>query len=484
VLVAALGWVLTGHVAAQTFKTLYTFTSPSTNTSGIHTNSDGLGPNSLILSGNTFYGTGVEGGIGGNATVFKVNTDGTGFSTLHSFTGGSTNSSGILTNYDGANPYGSLVLSNNTLYGTTQSGGTSGNGTLFALNTDGTGFRTLHSFTATSTNLSGVYTNSDGANPYAGMVLSSNTLYGTASGGGRSGSGTVFKVNTDGSGFRTLYDFTRMFVYVDDWSGITFYTNSDGASPNALVSSGDTLYGSAAGGGSSGNGTVFKVNTDGTGFTVYPVGGGGSGLILSGNTLYGTQIRSVPGNLWGGVFKVNIDGTGFTYLFDASFAYVSQGWWDVGWFAWGGPLLSGDTLYCTMWHTEPTTEPNGSTLLAINTDGRGVATPYEFCEGWGTCVWLKGLALSDNTLYGITDDTIFSLSFQPHLTVNPSRSNIILTWPTNYAGFDYTGYRLQSTTNLASSVWSTNLPAPVVVSGQNTVTNRISATQQFFRLSQ
>jgi hypothetical protein len=57
---------------------------------------------------------------------------------------------------------------------------------------------------------------------------------------------------------------------------------------------------------------------------------------------------------------------------------------------------------------------------------------------------------------------------------------VILTWPTNAVGFT-----LQSTTNLSSpSVWVTNSPAPVVIGGQNTVTNPISGTQQFYRLTQ
>jgi hypothetical protein len=47
-----------------------------------------------------------------------------------------------------------------------------------------------------------------------------------------------------------------------------------------------------------------------------------------------------------------------------------------------------------------------------------------------------------------------------------------------------TGFTLQSTTNLGSSVWTTNSLAPVVVNGQNTVTNPISGTQRFYRLSQ
>jgi hypothetical protein len=55
-----------------------------------------------------------------------------------------------------------------------------------------------------------------------------------------------------------------------------------------------------------------------------------------------------------------------------------------------------------------------------------------------------------------------------------------LTWPTNAAGFT-----LQSTTNLVSpAVWSTVSPGPVVVNGQNAVTNPVSGTQNFYRLSQ
>ena len=80
--------------------------------------------------------------------------------------------------------------------------------------------------------------------------------------------------------------------------------------------------------------------------------------------------------------------------------------------------------------------------------------------------------------------TVFSLSFFPQLTITPFAAKIVLSWPTNYAGFDYSGYRLQSAINFSSPVWITNLTAPVVVNGQNTVTNQISGTQQFFRLSQ
>ena len=115
---------------------------------------------------------------------------------------------------------------------------------------------------------------------------------------------------------------------------------------------------------------------------------------------------------------------------------------------------------------------------------------YSFTNSDGASSF-GGLSLSGNTLYGTARDggssgngTLFSLSFSPQLAIVPSGSNIILSWPTNYAGFDYTGYTLQSTTNLALPVWVTNLPSPVIVNGQNTVTNPISGAQQFFRLSQ
>src|SRR6266568_1651484 len=73
------------------------------------------------------------------------------FTTLHNFDSG-----------DGVDPSGSLVLSGSSLYGTAVVGGSFGAGAVFKLNTDGTGFTNLHSFTATSGPGS---TNSDGSNP-------------------------------------------------------------------------------------------------------------------------------------------------------------------------------------------------------------------------------------------------------------------------------------------------------------------------------
>ena len=66
----------------------------------------------------------------------------------------------------------------------------------------------------------------------------------------------------------------------------------------------------------------------------------------------------------------------------------------------------------------------------------------------------------------------------PQLAIVHSGTNVILTWPTNF-----TGFTLQSTTNLvAPSVWGTVSPPAVVVNGQNTVTNFIVGASKFYRL--
>jgi hypothetical protein len=73
---------------------------------------------------------------------------------------------------------------------------------------------------------------------------------------------------------------------------------------------------------------------------------------------------------------------------------------------------------------------------------------------------------------------VFRLSFPlPVLAIAPAGTNVLLKWPASPGGFD-----LQTTTNLVSPVWITNSSVPVVVNGQNTVTNPTTDPQTFFRL--
>jgi uncharacterized delta-60 repeat protein len=426
-LIACLGLIPAGRVRAQTFTTLHNFTA--TSGASPYNNSDGSNPDAgLILSGNTLYGTASVGGSSGNGTVFAVKTDGTGFTTLHSFSALTSITYG--TNGDGRYPRAGLILSGNTLYGTASSGGSSGfYGTAFRVNTNGTGFANLHNFTSPSGS-GGLYgTNSDGALPYGGLILSGNTLYGTAFGGGSSGRGTVFKFDTDGTGFIPLHSFTGIYP---------IYGNYPAA---GLILSGNTLYGTTEyQSGNGGPGTVFAVNTDGTGFTnlhyfaYYPSDGTSpkAGLILSGNTLYGTAYDGGSSDR-GTVFKVNTDGTGFTNLYN--FTGGSDGADPEA-----GLILSGSTLYGTA-------QSGGcldqGTVFAIKTNGTAFTILYSFTATASSYPHTNsdganpraGLILSGNTLYGTANQggssgngTMYSLSLPTNpvnytITTSASPSN-------------------------------------------------------------
>src|SRR6185312_1340948 len=288
-ILAVLSATPTLPVAAQTFTVLHTFTNSP----------DGDPRNGgLLLSGNVIYGTSGAGGAYGDGTVFRINSDGTGLTNLHSFTA-QTN----LINSDGAFPVAALALSGNVLYGTTVYGGTGGNGTVFRLNTDGTGFTNLHYFTTTVSN-----TNSDGSQPGSALIISGNTLFETASEGGSLGKGTIFALNTDGTGFTNLYNFGT--------------TPSDGYLPqSSLVISSNVLYGTAAKGGSSytSGGIIFSINTNGTGYKIlynfvtieFP-----TSLILSGSTLYGSAEGGQFVGQDGSVYSFNLTNSVFTSLHD------------------------------------------------------------------------------------------------------------------------------------------------------------------------
>jgi uncharacterized repeat protein (TIGR03803 family) len=330
---------------------------------------EGANPSApLTLAGNVLYGTTVNGGAWGVGTVFKINTDGTGFTVLEDFSGA-----------DGANPYAGVTLSGNVLYGTTANGGSWNTGVVFRVNIDGTGFTALKGFNG-----------DDGASPQGNLAVAGEILYGTTYSGGTSNRGTVFKMNTDGTGYAILKNFT------------------DGGRPmGSLALSGTMLYGTTVNGGSQNGGVVYKLSTDGTSYTALkefaytngaqPQGG----ITLSGGVLYGT---TYSGGSRGTVFKVNTDGTGFTVL--NNFLFPSTD----GSYPAAGVLIANGVIYGTT--TSGGTPENGlsathGTLFRLNIDGTGFSVLKRFTYSDG--ITPQGdLTLSGSTLYGTTYDGGFS----------------------------------------------------------------------------
>jgi uncharacterized repeat protein (TIGR03803 family) len=225
---------------------------------------------------------------------------------LYNFTGGS----------DGANPSnGSLIIdSSGALYGTTVYGGTlgaGGDGTVYKLTPHRNGWtRTvLHSFPPT-----GSTPGPDGVNPFAGVIFGSDgALYGTTVFGGNSGNGTVYKLTPPSSG--TVWNETVLY---------NFMGGADGryGSSSLIFDSSGALYGTAGGGGNSGNGTVYKLTPPSSGtvwnFTLLYAfaGGGADGALPSyaplifdrSGALYGTTRSGGPcsgcGSGFGTVYKL------------------------------------------------------------------------------------------------------------------------------------------------------------------------------------
>ena len=193
------------------------------------TGTDGEIPYAGLIQGSdgNFYGTTYFGGSHGFGTVFKVTPGGT-EAVLYSFAGGS----------DGEHPYAGVIQgSDGNFYGTTYQGGTSGYGTVFKVTPGGTE-TVLYSFAGGS---------SDGANPEAGLTQGSDgNFYGNTYLGGADNLGTVFEL-TPGGTETVLHAFA---------GGVSDGANP---SANLVQSSDGTLYGSTGAGGTGGDGTFFEV---------------------------------------------------------------------------------------------------------------------------------------------------------------------------------------------------------------------------------
>ena len=284
-----------------------------------------------------YYGTTALGGSGtcelspgaslGCGTVFKMDSSGN-VSILHNFVGGTN---------DGESPQTGLVLYSGYLYGTANYGGTNDDGTVFRVQTGGTGFEVLYSFQGN-------------ALPFPSTVIvdSSGSLFGTTENGGScidrpgSGCGTVFKLSPPAT-VGGAWTFTELYTFKGrDIANGTY----DGESPSGgvVMDSAGNLYGSVSYGGAHDDGIVFELkcleqSTSGsctaystTDTILYTFGAAAddangaaplAGLIMdSAGNLYGTTVRggsssncNVGGEAigCGTVFKLSPPTTGNTW---------------------------------------------------------------------------------------------------------------------------------------------------------------------------
>ena len=342
------------------------------------------------------------------------------YTVLHNFAGG---------DYDGANPYGGLILVDDRLYGMTSNGGDDLGGVIFSLQTDGTGFEAIYSLQW------GIYC---GHEPRGDLVFGGTKLYGLTRLGGEEDHGTIFSVQTNGDGYELLDSFRETMTVPDEGrypcgslrpigglvGGMTSYggeyghgtifagphiqvwhnfSTADGTNPlGSLVCADTTFYGMAQSGGSSDCGTVFSIMLDlpywPPEFTLLHSFTGDDGmaptgsLVLGGTTLYG--MASSGGELgYGTIFSLQTDGSGFTILHD--FISGTGG----GESPQGSLTLNGDALYGMTYSGGST---DAGTIFYLGTDGSSFRLLHSFGGGDDGEFPHGDLILDDNTLYGMT----------------------------------------------------------------------------------
>lgn len=193
-------------------------------------------PGRTLVAGpkGVLYGTDATGGQYGQGIVFSLSgPDYATFTVLATFNGS-----------NGAFPQGALTVDDKgNLYGTASTGGPSGDGTVFELS--GAQHDQLTTLAAFASN------DPHGAEPLGSLLLdAAGRLYGTTSAGGANRSGTVFRISANHGSYTVLHSFN----------------GSDGSSPAAGLANdrAGTLFGTTAVGGTYGRGTVFMI--DGAGF--------------------------------------------------------------------------------------------------------------------------------------------------------------------------------------------------------------------------
>jgi uncharacterized repeat protein (TIGR03803 family) len=248
-------------------------------------------PDAPLVQGTNgnFYGT-TSGCFAGFGSIFEVTPSGT-LTTLHAFDG-----------YDGIDPDGLVQATDGNFYGTTLTAlnGPSEPGSVFKITPSGT-FTNLYNF-CSQPNCT------DGSGPGAGLIQGTDlNFYGTTSGGGANGKGTVFKITPSGE-LTTLHSFCPQ------------YPCADGAAPSgALVQGTDAnLYGTTQTGGAYDTGTVFRITPGGEFTTLYSFCGPPSCTIENWNP-GGGLVQASDGNFYG------TSGGGGSYLLGTVFKMTPGG---------------------------------------------------------------------------------------------------------------------------------------------------------------
>jgi len=236
---------------------------------------------------------------------------------------------------------------------------------------------------------------SDGGNPYGTVLVDGGKIYGMTGTRATVGMGTVFSMDLSGSNYTILHSFA------------TSYSATDGALPQGdLLLAGDTLYGMTYYGGANhpvtGSGVVFRVDIDGSDFTLLHTFGGNA---ADGSYPYGS-LSLIDGNLYGmtsggglsnagTLFQMDTNGGNFSLL--RSFAGSAGGSEPYG------DLLSlGDRLYGM---TSTGGSNNNGTLFSIGIDGTGYTVLHDFKGGVGDGGRPLGSLLEvDGVLYGVTEN--------------------------------------------------------------------------------
>ena len=321
------------------------------------------------------YGTTLNGGPEDGGLVFALNKDGSGYAVLHNFGYGATN---------GLSPWGTVIQgSDHRLYGATRHGGTFDAGIVFSITTNGTDFTIVRNFTTNQ---------NEGAYPLNTVIEGNDgRLYGRTISGGTNNGSSIFGLNQDGTGYVLLHSFALDVPdYVDSYSGLI--EGSDGM-----------LYGTTYNDGALTNGSIFRLNKNGSGFqTLHDFadsatdGGFPYGTVYetSDGVLYGTTSEGMA--FEGTLYKINRDGSGYTVLRHFH-AVNGEGYLPVA------PPVEGPGgwLFGTTYFNVP--EETG-TIYQVRKDGSGFRFLYTFQDNGSDGVYPNAPLLrgSDGALYGTT----------------------------------------------------------------------------------